>query len=267
MAASANPFDDFKKIGKRIERNLKKSTKKMRNNPVAPIVGGIVGGVIASKVFDDNVVGIAIGVTAGAFIASELSNSLDENQRTHVTRSTVSTVATGKDQTWEDTRSKSRGSVRVVKTEELKQPVSVPVYKDKVTELPALDFIGETYEIVNNANVRGGPDTTFEKTGYFRAGSKVNVVGKVKESPWYFVSENGVGIGFVREELIRPSSSSIIAKQPEKATSDNIYEAEVAETKLCRTVEQSVTGADGTTKSEQMTACKGANGWEMQPNA
>lgn len=261
----ADPLGGFRDLTDTLGSVLRSPSKKKRKRIPLEILKDTAKSAIFSKVFDKKFVGIAIGITAGSFIAHELAKELDEEQKRHVTRTTVSTIVSGKDKQWEDKKTRTRGKVKVLKTENRTDGVTVTVYKDKVTEVPELDFIGETYEVTKNANVRGGPDTTYKKTRYFKAGTKVNVIGKVKDAPWYFVSENGVGIGFIYNELMQPSSSSIIATKPENKNSKNVYSTKIADSKVCRTVEQSVTLPDGTSKSEKITACKGANGWEMQP--
>lgn len=263
--SDANPFKKLEKSLKKVERRISKGARKLDISPETAIVGGIVGAAAGAAIFDDNLVGVAIGVAVGVLVANGIARGLDDRQKTHMARSTVSAVVTGEDEDWSDEKSGTKGSVRVVSTEEKAEPVSIPVYRERVSEVPPLDFIGEAYEVVSNANVRGGPDITYEKAGYLQAGAKVNVVGKVKGQPWYFISENGVGSGFLFEELARPAAASIIGETPEIPPEESTFEATIAETKLCRTIEQSVTKPDGTTQTEQLTACKGANGWEIQP--
>jgi uncharacterized protein YcfJ len=259
----ANPLDQIQRTVRQVERTIERTVREQQISPEAAIIGGVVGGVVGSQLFDDNIVGVAVGVAAGAFIANEISRSLSESEQQRVSRSTVSTVVTGENSDWEDPDTGTRGSARVVETFEREEPVSVQVYRDRVAEVPPLEFIGETYRVTTNSNVRGGPSTDFEKVGFFTAGTLVNVVGKVEGEEWYFVSENGIGSGFVYAPLLEAQSASIIGEQPEAPTGQDVYEAEVADTRLCRTIEQSVTAADGTTTTELLTACRGPNGWEV----
>jgi len=252
-----------KKSTSKTSRKIKKTIKKIAKSPAAPIIGGIVAGVVARKAFDNKFIGVAVGVGVGAFIANNLKKDLNEEQQTRMTRSTTSSVVSGENTTWKDDNGTS-GEVRVVSTEETPEAVSIPVYKEKVSEVPPLDFIGETYVATSNSNIRGGPDTTYEKVAYLKKDSQINVVGKVKDSDWYFVSEGGIGIGFVFGKLIEPSASSIVGDVPVPEKNEEVFEQQVADTRLCRVVEQSVTLADGTVKTEQLKACKGANGWEVQ---
>lgn len=248
---------------KRTNKKIKRTIKKVAKSPVAPIIGGIVAGVVTNKAFDNKFIGVAVGVAVGAFIANNLKKDLNEEQQTRMTRSTTSTVVSGENTTWNDDKGTS-GEVRVVSTEETPEAVSIPVHKEKVSEVPPLDFIGETYVATSNSNVRGGPDTTYQKVAYLKKDSQINVVGKVKDSDWYFVSEGGIGIGFVFGKLIEPSASSIVGDVPEPENSEEVFEQKVADSRLCRVVEQTVKLADGTVKTEQLKACKGANGWEVQ---
>lgn len=251
-----------RKTLKRTNQKVKKAVKNVAKSPAAPIIGGIVAGVVARKAFDNKFIGVAVGVGVGAFIASNLKKDLNEDQQTKMTRSTTSAVASGENSSWKDDNGTS-GEVRVISTEETSEAVSIPVYKEKVSDVPPLDFIGETYEITANSNVRGGPDTNYEKVGYVKKGTMINVVGKVKDKDWYFISENGVGTGFVFGELLKPSASSLIGDTPQLEDDETVFIQQISETKVCRTVEQTITLADGTIKTEEVKACKGANGWEM----
>lgn len=44
--------------------------------------------------------------------------------------------------------------------------------------------------------------------------------------------------------------------------SGEVQEQSVSANRTCRTIKQVITLSDGTTKEEQITACKGPNGWE-----
>ena len=265
--AQSSPFKNIQRSLKSVERSINRQTRKLSRNPDAAVVGAIVGGVVGAKIFDDSIVGVAVGVAAGAFIASEISRTMNEDQKRHTTRSTVHTVATGDTSSWSDPASGTKGSVRVVSTEEKPEKVTIPVLKEKVATVPPLDFIGESYRIKANLNVRGGPGTDYEKVGSYPSGSVVNVVGKVKDGPWYFISEDGVGSGFIFADLAEPSGASIVGELPQAPAETETFDVDVAENRLCRTIEQSVTQPDGSTATELMTACKGANGWEIQPAA
>ena len=262
-SAQGNLFGDLGKVFDEVEKHITKGAEALTQDK-STALGGVLGGIAGASLSDNKLVGIVIGTGAGAFIGNQIGKTLNPEQKTQVSRSTVSAAVTGEDSTWKDTKSPARGSVKVVATEKKAAPVSIPVSKEKVAEVPPLDFIGETYELTSNANVRGGPDTTYEKVGYLPAGAKVNIVGKVKDAEWYFISEDGVGSGFLFVELAKPSAASIIAAPP-PPPQEETFEAEIANEQLCRTMEQSVTGADGVTQSQTVTACKGANGWEMQP--
>lgn len=262
-SAQGNLFGGIGKVLGEVEKQITEGTQALTQDK-STTLGAVLGGVAGASLSDNKLIGVVIGTSAGAFIGNQIGKTLNPAQQTQVSRSTVSAAVTGEDSTWKDTKSPARGSVKVVATETKAAPVSIPVSKEKVAEVPPLDFIGETYELTSNANVRGGPDTKYEKVGYLPAGSKVNVVGKVKNAEWYFISEDGVGSGFLFVELAKPSAASIIASPP-PPLQEETYEAEIADEQLCRTMEQSVTGADGVTQSQTVTACKGANGWEMQP--
>lgn len=264
--ADANPLKDLNKSLKKLERTLKKQK-------IETVIGGAVGAVVGTKILKNNkLVGAVIGSAVGAFVGNEISKSLDKRQKDQMANATVTSVVSGEDSNWESADKKTKGRVTVASTEQRQQPVAVKVAKAKVKDVPPLDFIGETFDVLKTSNVRGGPSTDYEKVGRLVAGSQINVVGKVIGEPWYFISENGVANGFIYEPLVRQAASSIVGAPQEDAATDtadeedDTFEVTVADQLLCRTVEQAVTLDDGTEKTETLTACKGANGWEIQPN-
>ena len=108
------------------------------------------------------------------------------------------------------------------------------------------------------------PSAEYEKVGELSKDQNVNVVGKVKEKEWYFISHEGVGSGFVHANLLNPAFLESPDPTEKKLTVDDIDTPEVKTERLCRTIEQEITLPDGSKRKETTQACQGPNGWEVQ---
>lgn len=62
------------------------------------------------------------------------------------------------------------------------------------------------YITVANANVRSHPMTSAKRIATLRRRAKVEVLGKVRGSPWYRVKYDGRAIGYIYAKLIKPTS-------------------------------------------------------------
>jgi uncharacterized protein YgiM (DUF1202 family) len=127
--------------------------------------------------------------------------------------------------------------------------------------VPPLDLIGETYRAKEGGNVRGGPGAEYASVGHLNKGETVTVAGKVKGEQWYMISQGGAGSGFVSTNLLTRAPTAVVAKEPVApgAVEKKTMQAE----RTCRTVKQTVTLADKSTREEEVTACQGPNGWEV----
>jgi len=240
---------------------IKENTKE-----ISTVIGGAVGGVIGSKIGKGNGRTAAIigGTLLGAYLGSELGKYLEEqDQKAHL-KTTKKALSTGKTQSWTNPDTKTSGKSRIVSTKTKKEPVKVAVLKKKIKKVPPLEIIGETYSAKKKSNLRGGPGTDYEIVGGLPKGENVNVVGKVKEKDWYLVSYDGVGTGFVYSPLLISAPTEIPSSSGTTIAKEDISEQEVATNRKCRTVEQSVSLADGSSHQETIQACQGPNGWEVQ---
>lgn len=86
---------------------------------------------------------------------------------------------------------------------------SVSILKDKVEQVPPLDFIGETYRANNKVNIRSGPDTDYKIVGNLQSGDAVYVVAKVQGKNWYMIRQNNVASGFVHSDLLEPAPQNV----------------------------------------------------------
>lgn len=175
--------------------------------------------------------------------------------------SVMSTIFTGQPKVWNNSSTGASGQSKVVKEKTKTKNKKVVVLTETVDTVPQLDLVGENYRAVTGTNIRSGPGTEFKVVGALAQGSVINVVGKVSGADWYLVSQGGVATGYVFANLLTAAAG-------EDATVTGTPEGEVAEVKTktqqtCKTIEQSVTGADGKTRVEKIKACQGPNGWEI----
>ena len=141
--------------------------------------------------------------------------------------------------------------------------MKVAVLKERIKKVPPLDIIGENYRAKGASNLRGGPSVEYKKVGSLDEGEVFNVIGQVKDSNWYMVSQNGVGSGFIRSDLVEAAPDAELVIDESLIDETQLEQAEIAQERVCKTVEQTVTLADGTTESGTVEACQGANGWEV----
>lgn len=242
-------------------------TGQMDKSKWGATIGAVAGAVVGAKAADDNkVVGALLGGLVGGLVGGKIGAMLDERDRNRLAQSTQQTIRTGESQQWTN---KETGvtATTVVKAETVSPPkqVQIPILKDKVQKLPPLEFIGEDYIVTSAANVRGGPGTDYVVVDKLDKGQTTRVVGKVVDSDWYMVSKDNAGSGFVSGSLLKLAPPSAqVAAAPKAAPSAGVSNATVAATSTCRVVTQEVTKG-GQTTSENVKACRGANGWEIVP--
>lgn len=236
-------------------------TKSQAGTVIGSITGGLIGTQLDCK---EKAACQFAGVLIGGVIGNQIGRYLDEQDKAKMAASTQNAILTGKSQSWSNPENKTSGKSVVIRTTERKQPVKVPVLKDKITKVPPLDMLGTTYRATKAANVRGGPGSDYKTVGSLKANQNMTAIGKVKDKNWYMISENGVGSGFVFGGLIEPAPTEKADQAHSQVASSDIAVHQVSKTTTCRVIEQSVKLADGTTKTEQVEACEGANGWEVK---
>lgn len=237
------------------------------NKDLSTVGGAVVGGVIGSQFGSGSgrLIATAGGAVVGAMVGRELGRYLDERDRQQLENATATTAATGEAETWENPDSGVSGRTKVVKKEAREEQVAVPVLKDRVEQVPPLELIGETYRATSNLNVRGGPGTDYKRVGSLQQDQAVQVAGKVKGEPWYMISEEGIGSGFTHTDFMVPAPAEAqVAEPAPSADRPDVATASVSASRECRTVEQVVTLADGSEQTDEVTACRGPNGWEVQ---
>lgn len=225
--------------------------------------GAIAGGLVGSQVGGGSgrLLAIAAGALLGAWAGSEIGRQLDENDRLAMEQASQRALATDISQRWSNPDSGANGQVTVTSTTRESRSRPLPVLKARVDQLPPMELIGEAYAPSVTTNVRSGPGTAYRVVGQLPRGEPTHVVGRVEGAPWYLVSQNGTGIGFVSASLLQPTS----AKPLMKAVDEKDVERQTVEvTETCKSAVQNVTLRDGMTHSEEITACKQPDGsWKI----
>jgi len=228
-------------------------------------IGAIAGALLGAAVSKDKTKGALIGAAAGALVGAGIGRYLDEQDKQKLAASTQQTITTGTAQSWTNPETGVTGKTEVKQTVAETQQRQISVLKDKVEQVPPLDFIGEDYTATSNVNVRGGPGTDYKVVSTLDKGATTRVVGKVTDQNWYMISQNDVASGFVSAGLLKPGGTSTMATPaaaPAPASSE-IATADVSATSTCRVVTQQVTLKNGQTESQDVKACRGPNGWEI----
>jgi surface antigen len=228
-------------------------------------LGALAGGLIGTQIGSGSgqLIATVIGTVGGAWIGNRIGAHLDEQDRRRAAEAAQRATLTGEPQVWRNPESGVSGRAEVVKTKTTRQTVAVPVLKDRVQQVPPIDLIGESYRATADANVRGGPAADYAIVGHLNKGETVTVAGKVKGQPWYMVSQGGAGSGFVQANLLTPAPTTAAAAKEPAAPVGAVEERTVETGRTCRTVRQTVTLTDGSTREEEVTACQGPNGWEV----
>ena len=226
---------------------------------------GATAGAIFGTVLDNGKESIIFATVAGAIIGNQIGKYLDEKDKKKAAKASEEAVISGEKQRWENHDTNVSGSAEVIATHEESGQVRIPVLKDRIEQVPPLNLIGNRYKVLNNANLRVGPNKNYKVVSVLQAGEEIDVIGKVQDQPWFMVGQNQVGTGFIFETLLVPLKVSVTKQTVvnKKIDKTEISEQTVAVSRKCRTVHQVITLADGTSKEEDITACQGPNGWEM----
>lgn len=243
---------------------------------LSQVTGGAAGAMLGSLAGDGTtrLIAVAVGTAAGAWLAGELFDALSEEDKQYAMNAVHETATTGESITWRNPNTNVSGTTKVKETTFTNASVNLPVLKDRVQEVPPLDLVGEDFRARSGSNVRGGPGTDYVVVDSLASGETVEVVGRVKGTNWVMIAQNGMGSGFVREDLLAPApvqtaeqKAEVIrhraAAQERALTAGIVQEVSVQSTSECREVETEVNLDDGTTRTETVKACRGPNGWQV----
>jgi uncharacterized protein YgiM (DUF1202 family) len=227
------------------------------------LAGAAAGAAASGK--GDKTKGVLIGAMLGGLAGGAVGNMLDERDRARLAQSTEEAIVTGRNQAWSNPDSGVQARTVVREAPPQREQREIRVLKDKVQQVPPLEFIGEDYVAAGKVNVRGGPGTDYKVVGDLQRGESTRVVGKVIGANWYMISEGDAASGFVSADLLRPGGKATVAeaKPAAAAPEGEVTQASVSTTATCRVVTQQVTLRNGETANQDVKACRGPRGWEI----
>jgi uncharacterized protein YgiM (DUF1202 family) len=65
--------------------------------------------------------------------------------------------------------------------------------------------IGDTFVAETRVNVRAAPTADSARIDRLRAGERFQALARVRGTDWILVGRNGVGVGYVRDDYVRPA--------------------------------------------------------------
>jgi hypothetical protein len=140
------------------------------------VVGAILGGIIGNQVGGrhaggETLAGAAVGAAAGSAIGCEVQKD-------------------------------RRNDARVYRSE----TYSRDGYRLSSDIRPArYERIAETYVADRAVTLRAGPNGESDRVGGLRRGERFQALAAVRNSDWILVGRGGVGVGYVRGDLVRPA--------------------------------------------------------------
>lgn len=229
-------------------------------------IGAIVGGLLGNQVGKGSgrIVATIGGAALGAWVGYEIAKHLSEEDQKTMAQSSHAAAASGNKITWNNPKTGVSGVSEVKQTKQTTKPVKVKVLKGKVTETPPIEFENALYRVTENSKVRGGPGTDFVQVGSLKKNKEVTVLGKVIGKDWYLISEKGAGSGYVHASLLQKETKAPApAVTTVAAAPSDVVEVTIPSGQTCRIVTQKVKLADGKEEADEVTVCKGPDGWEL----
>ncbi len=210
------------------------------------VIGGVLGGFLGNRIAGrgSRTLGTVLGGAAGAAAGSALGCRLQQNDRLKAERAVEAAVATNQTQTWQSDETGASGRVEVSGAP---HGSSLGDLRLGASVEPADNYtkVGRAYVTTASANVRSRPGTDGMVLGKLPSGTRVWVPASVAGAPWYLISDNGVGQGYVSNALLKPAVETTAASG-------------------CKMVRQTINLPNEGSSSETYQACKGADGaWVM----
>lgn len=222
-------------------------------------IGAITGAIIGSKIGGGNgtTAAIAAGTLAGYWAGGEIGAHLSKKDREGINRATSTAVSSGKNTSWNNPDTGTRTRITVNDA----HPGSGKHRKAALQQLPPIELINAYYVPTTDINVRGGPGTEYAVQHSIRQGETVPVAGRVLDSDWYLIAEEGKASGFLYAPLMafaraQPISGNAI-REASTSTQSGRY---LAQGTSCRMITQQVSLNDGDSETHQFKACQQANG-------
>jgi len=222
-------------------------------------IGAITGAIIGSNIGGGRgrTAAIAAGALAGYWAGGKIGASLSQQDRRGIDQATNRAISSGKATAWRnpDTGTRTRVSVRNSRADNPRN------LKPALNRLPTIELINAYYVPSTRINVRGGPGTEFAVLSTIGQGQKVPVVGKVVDSNWYLIAEQGKASGFLYAPLMSYADKQADWNNAIRDASHTLQPGRgLAQQADCRLIRQTVSLRSGDSESRQFKACRQANG-------
>ncbi len=223
-------------------------------------VGAVAGALLGSQIGGGRgkLAAVAAGTLAGYWVGGKVGRHLSQQDRQGIAQATSQAMYSGQPASWHnpDTGARTHVSVRNVPSYSSNRKL-----KSALTQLPAVEFINAYYSPTANINVRGGPGTDYTVVHKISKGHPVPIIGKVINSDWYLIAEQGQASGFVYAPLMQLAHNQSYSTNAIRHASVGIQPGRyVAQEQQCRIITQKVKLQNGHTDSNQFKACRQADG-------
>jgi surface antigen len=255
-------------LAKENETWQEKIQRQLRNEQVTQAIGAVTGALIGTQIGGGKgkVLAIAAGTLAGYWLGGKLSGHLKKSDHVGIANTTERAIQTGKTTSWEnpDTGMQTRVSVSDAPPADGYSRNSYK--KAKLDQLPPIKLANSYYTPSADLNVRGGAGTDYQVLHTLKQGTEVPVIGRVIDTDWLLIAENGKASGFVYAPLMRLSNNQ---DQYGNAIRDSVLRNTQPQhiqlaTSSCRWVTQDVTLRDGRKDSHSFEICRQADGNWME---
>jgi len=217
--------------------------KQVTSAAIGGVLGGLLGNRIAGK--GSRTLGTLLGGAIGAAAGSALGCKLQKNDRAKAERAMEDALAKNESQTWQSDETGASGKVDIAAGDAANTGLSGISFAKGVEPAGGYVKVGQAYVTKSAANVRSAPGLQGAVLGQLPAGTRVWVPASVQGAPWYLISQDGEGKGYVSNALMTKAATSVAANG-------------------CKTVTQTVDVPGSGAESETFQACKGADGaWVM----
>jgi uncharacterized protein YgiM (DUF1202 family) len=213
---------------------------------IGAALGGVLGGFLGNRVAGkgSRTLGTVLGAGVGAAAGQALGCKLQKNDQVKAERALEEAVASNKSQSWESAETGASGRVDVVNAA-TGSGLSNLKFAKGVEPAGGFAAVGKSYTTSGAANIRSKAGLDGAVLGQLPAGTRVWVPASVSGAPWYLISDNGVGQGYVSNALLKPAPDQTAAAG-------------------CKMVKQTVNLPDQGSASETYQACKDGSGeWVM----
>lgn len=204
-------------------------------------VGGFLGNRIAGK--GSRTLGTVAGAAVGAAAGSAIGCKLQRSDQAKAERAAQQAAATNKSQSWTNEETGASGRVDVASGES-------GVSLDRMTLEPSVQpadgysRVGRYFVATSNANIRNLPSLDGQILGQLTAGQRVWVPASATGTDWLLIANGTTGQGYVSSSLLRTTATARAG---------------------CKLIKQSVSTPDSPTESENLEACRSADGnWVLR---